>query len=140
MNARLASIPIAFALCAAPGAPAWAVLSVCNRTLDIANVAVALEAAGGQGVPRSEGWWAIAPNRCADVVDEPLGGRRVHLHATDVRGRVLLEGDAGFCTAPRAFRIEGRRDCWLRGHTKGGFVFIDARGDDWTVFLEEPGS
>ena len=109
---------------------------MCNRTLDIANVAVATVEEEAQ---RSEGWWVVAPNRCADIVDEPLRGRRVLLHATDVRGRKLLDGPARFCTAPRSFAIEGREECWLRGHTFGGFVEVETGGrDDWIVFLDEP--
>ena len=130
-RATLASILVPL-LCT----PASAVLTVCNRTLDIANVAVAIVEGETE---RSEGWWVAAPNRCVDVIDGPIERRRLLLHATDVRGRVLLDGPARFCTAPRAFAIEGRGECWLRGHTIGGFQEIEA-GDrpDWTVFLDEP--
>ena len=117
---------------------ARAAFTVCNQTLDIANVAIAtLPGAEGSGA-RSQGWWVVAPNRCAEIEPEDLGDERWHVFAVDVRGEVLVDGGEPFCTAPKSFNIQGRGDCWLRGHTKGNFSAVETEGArDWTVFLRD---
>ena len=117
-------------------APAEAGLAVCNRTLDVANVAIAQ---GEAGRLVSRGWWVVAPNRCADVVHGPLPSRYVYLHATDVRGRSLLPGTARLCVGTGAFEAEARADCAPAGLVAAPFSEIDT-GDarDWTLFLAEP--
>lgn len=115
--------------------PAKAAFTICNQGLDIANVAIG-EASGEQIETR--GWWVIAPNRCANVIHDDLKSRYVYVHATDVRGKVLMDGEATFCTLPRQFRIVGTKDCWQRGYTTGAFREIDTRqAKDWTLFLRE---
>lgn len=139
----------AIAMVSLMASPARAALTVCNQTLDIANVALAVGASdeglgdgtdevSDKGGSRSEGWWVVAPNRCAEIVPDDLGDATYHLLAIDVRGQLLVTGGAPFCTAPRSFRIDGRSNCWLRGHTKGNFMPVETRGArDWTVFLRE---
>lgn len=140
---RAVTVAAALAV-AAPSTPAHAALTVCNQTLDIANLALAVsgdtsgEAAGDGVEGRSQGWWVVAPNRCAEIVPDDLGEETYHLLAVDVRGGLLVTGEVAFCTAPRSFEIEGRGNCWLRGHTKGNFVAVETGGArDWTVFLRE---
>lgn len=114
---------------------ARAAFTICNQALDIANVAIG-EASGEQ--IETKGWWVIAPNRCANVIPDELKSRYIYVHATDVRGKVLLDGDAIFCTLPRQFRIVGTKDCWQRGYTTGAFREIDTRqAKEWTLFLRE---
>lgn len=116
--------------------PAWPSFTVCNQTFDIANIAIG-DATSGQIVTR--GWWVIAPNRCADIVVGDLKSRYFYLHAVDVRGNLMLPGDARFCTRPHQFEVEGTTDCWQRGHATGLFQEIDTKdAQSWTVFLREP--
>ena len=65
-------------------APAEAALTVCNKAAGPARVAL------GRFDGRdwaSEGWWLLAPGKCADVVTGKLDARYYYLYATD--------GDAG---------------------------------------------
>jgi uncharacterized membrane protein len=118
------------------GAPAFAEFAVCNQTLDIANVAIAESSSGAL---KSSGWWVIAPNRCANVVEGVLKSRYVYIHAVDGRGRALLDGKAEFCTDLKQFAIEGQEKCWLRGFTSANFSEIDTKdAQSWTLFLGEP--
>lgn len=115
--------------------PAAAAFTVCNQTLDIANVAVG-EAVGEQIETR--GWWVVAPNRCASVVQGDIKSRFIYVHAQDVRGKILNEGEHKFCLLPRQFRISGTGDCWSRGFGVGPFKEVDTReAKDWTLFLRE---
>jgi uncharacterized membrane protein len=117
-------------------APAFAEFAVCNQTLDIANVAIAESSSGAL---KSSGWWVIAPNRCANVVEGVLKSRYVYIHAVDGRGRALLDGKAEFCTDLKQFAIEGQEKCWLRGFTSANFTEIDTKdAQSWTLFLGEP--
>jgi uncharacterized membrane protein len=118
------------------GEPAFAEFAVCNQTLDIANVAIAESSSGAL---KSSGWWVIAPNRCANVVEGVLKSRYVYIHAVDGRGRALLDGKAEFCTDLKQFAIEGQEKCWLRGFTSANFTEIDTKdAQSWTLFLGEP--
>jgi uncharacterized membrane protein len=115
--------------------PARAEFAVCNQTLDIANVAIAESSTGAL---KSSGWWVIAPNRCANVVQGVLKSRYVYVHAVDGRGRALLDGKATLCTDLKQFAIEGQDKCWLRGFTSAAFTEIDTKdAQSWTLFLGE---
>lgn len=117
------------------GGSAHAEFAVCNQTLDIANVAIAESSTGAL---KSSGWWVIAPNRCANVVEGVLKSRYVYVHAVDGRGRALLDGKSMFCTDLKQFAIEGQDKCWLRGFTSGTFTEIDTKdAQSWTLFLGE---
>ena len=119
------------AMCGAAAAE----FTVCNQTLDIANVAIA---EGGAGKLESRGWWVIAPNRCADVIKGKLKSRYVYVHAVDGRGFAMLDGSARFCTASKQFRVVGSESCWQRGHTIGAFKEVDTKdAQSWTLFLRE---
>lgn len=114
---------------------AHAEFAVCNQTLDIANVAIAESSTGSL---KSSGWWVIAPNRCANVVEGILKSRYVYVHAVDGRGRALLDGKAALCTDLKQFIIDGQEKCWLRGFTSGKFAEIDTKdAQSWTLFLGE---
>lgn len=116
--------------------PAWPAFTVCNQTFDIANVAIG-DASSGRMMTR--GWWVVAPNRCADIVTGALKSRYFYLHAVDVRGNLMVPGEARFCTRPHQFEIDGTDDCWRRGHASGLFREIDTKdAQSWTVFLREP--
>lgn len=123
----------ALALCISSSANAS--FTVCNQMLDIANIAI------GEGVDdaiETRGWWTVAPNRCADIIPDKLKTRYIYVYAIDVRGEILLEGSAKFCTLPRQFRIKGALDCWKRGYTTGRFQEVDTRdAQSWTLFLRE---
>ena len=118
---------------AAQCAAAAADFTICNQTLDIANVAIA---ESGKGELESRGWWVIAPNRCANLVRGSLKSRYVYVHAVDGRGLAMLDGSARFCTASRQFRVTGSDSCWQRGYTIGMFKEVDTKdAQNWTLFL-----
>lgn len=115
--------------------PAAAAFTICNQMLDIANVAIG-EAVGD--LIETRGWWVVAPNRCASVIQGDIKSRYVYVHAVDVRGRELFEGGSTFCMLPRQFRISGTKDCWKRGYATGNFHEVDTQDTrDWTLFLRE---
>jgi uncharacterized membrane protein len=125
---------VALAIACAPFA-ARAEFAVCNQTLDIANVAIA---ESSSGTLKSSGWWVIAPNRCANVVEGILKSRYVYVHAVDGRGRVLLDGKDELCTDLKQFAIDGQDKCWLRGFTSAKFSEVDTKdAQGWTLFLRE---
>ena len=115
--------------------PAAAGFTVCNQTLDIANVAIA---ESGAGKLESRGWWVIAPNRCADVIKGNLKSRYVYIHAVDGRGLAMLDGGERFCTASKQFKADGGGECWKRGYTIGLFKEVDTKeAQSWTLFLRQ---
>lgn len=113
---------------------AHASFSVCNRSGEFLNVALSFESLLGL---RTEGWWAIGPNQCADVIEGPVPVRYVYLHAQDAFGRGVLEGSVPICVSPTQFRTIGDVDCSADGMVEVAFAEIDI-GDaaSWTVFLE----
>jgi uncharacterized membrane protein len=115
-------------------APAHASFSVCNRSGEFLNVALSFESLLGL---RTEGWWSIGPNQCADVIEGPVPVRYVYLHAQDAFGRGVLEGSVPICVSPTQFRTIGDVDCSADGMVEVAFSEIDI-GDavSWTVFLE----
>jgi len=121
-------------LAAAPSAQAQ--FSVCNQTLDVMNVAV-----GYFETPqfRSEGWWTLGPNQCANVIPDRLTARYFYVFAQDVFGKAVLVGDKSMCVAPDRFRIDGELDCLLRGFLEAPFHQIDTqRSERWTFFIVPP--
>ena len=108
--------------------PAQADFLVCNDTFDVVSLAVGVEDEFGD--TWSEGWWVVASSRCARVIRGEITGLSVHVHATDIFNRPVLEPPPGrqariFCTAETRFRIPGDDDCWVRGHIAAPFVAID---------------
>jgi uncharacterized membrane protein len=115
--------------------PAQAGFTICNQTLDIANVAIG-ESSTGQLETR--GWWVVAPNRCADVISGELKSRYFYVHAVDGRGLAMLDGQTVLCTSTRQFKVVGKENCWQRGFTAGAFYEIDTKkAQSWTLFLRE---
>jgi uncharacterized membrane protein len=115
--------------------PAQAGFTICNQTLDIANVAIG-ESSSGELATR--GWWVIAPNRCADVISGDLKSRYVYVQAVDGRGLTLLDGKTVLCSSTRQFEVVGKDNCWQRGFTTGTFQEIDTKAaQSWTLFLRE---
>ncbi|MEL7184687.1 MAG: DUF1036 domain-containing protein [Pseudomonadota bacterium] len=113
---------------------AQAAFTICNRTFDVANVAIGTEAGGDV---TTEGWWKIGPNQCAQVIRQPLDLRNVYVFALDVFGRELLSGAVPLCVGPEKFRIGGaRQDCVLRGHLDARFLEVDTgEARAWRLFL-----
>jgi uncharacterized membrane protein len=120
----------------AAATPARAEFSVCNQTLDVVNVAIGHQA--GE-VFRTEGWWTIGSNQCAEVIREPLANRYIYVFATDVFGQTLIDGTQPMCIAPKKFTIDNPDSCWQRGYREVKFVEVDTKSQDhWTMFLSEP--
>ena len=122
------------ALAAAWADPAAATFTICNRSFDVANVAVGQAERDGIA---TRGWWKIGPNQCAEVIADPLEGGPVHVFALDVFGRTLLAGTVPLCVAPGRFAIEGAGgDCAVRGHLDARFLRIDTgAAQAWRLFL-----
>ena len=128
-------LPGAAFLLLAPAGPALAAFTVCNQTSDIANVAIGEQV---DGQMRTEGWWAIAANRCADVIKVKLSNRYIYVHAVDVQGRPVLKGNVTLCVDTRKFQITGKDACWQRNHLRGLFTEVDTQSsDNWTLFLKD---
>lgn len=121
----------------APG-PAAATLSICNQSGELMNVALAYE--GRRGL-RSEGWWAIGANQCADVIVGRLPARVFYLYAKDAFGRSALEGGVEICVAMEQFRTVGPVDCAAAGMVAVPFAAVDV-GDaaSWTVVIARQGA
>jgi uncharacterized membrane protein len=106
--------------------PAEAGLSVCNKGKHPARVALG-RFDGRDWI--SEGWWTIAPSRCAAVIAEPLDARYYYLYGTDDASGVW-DGRTPFCTAAGGkFVVRGRADCARRGYDRKRFFEIDT-GDN----------
>lgn len=137
ISARTASLHSALvALLLAAAGPAWAGFIVCNQSFDVVNVAIGQEAGDSF---RTDGWWTIGTNQCANVVKTPLANRYVYVYATDVFGQPLLDGKTQMCIAARKFTVTGTANCWQRGNIAVPFLEIDTGSSDrWTFFLKQP--
>jgi uncharacterized membrane protein len=103
-------------------APAQAGLTLCNKTARPARVALGRFDGTAWG---SEGWWTIAPGKCARLVTAPLDARYYYLYAGD-GGAGTWDGDYAFCVAAdEKFSIVGREDCAGRGYERKGFYQVD---------------
>jgi uncharacterized membrane protein len=110
---------------------------VCNDSFDVLNLALARDP--GTGFV-SEGWWSIAPGRCAALLRGTIDSRYIYLYAIDVFNQPVLDGSITFCVEAQGFRIPGRQDCWERGHIAAGFVEIDTGlAEQWITFLNSEG-
>jgi uncharacterized membrane protein len=117
---KLALPALVFALAAS--GPAQAALSVCNKAKTQAKVA--LGRFDGRDW-RSEGWWTLAPGKCADVVPGKLDARYYYLYAADGDAGVW-DGGTGFCVIEdRKFSIAGRGNCAARGYDRRRFFRVD---------------
>ncbi len=113
--------------------PAAAEFAVCNQSFDVVNVAI------GQAINdefRTEGWWTIGPNQCANVIKDELVSRYIYIYAQDVFGQPIMTGTTQMCIAPSKFQIAGINDCWSRGKISAGFIEVDTeKTQRWTLFL-----
>jgi uncharacterized membrane protein len=101
------------------------------------NVAVGQQ---DQGEWRTEGWWTIGSNQCANVIRGDLQNRYVYVYANDVFGQPLLDGTQSMCVDADRFSISGTDDCWKRGYRQAKFVEVDTQAQkSWTLFLNDPG-
>lgn len=117
--------------------PARADFIVCNDSFDMLNLALARDPGSGFV---SEGWWSVAPGRCAALLRGAIDSRYIYLHAIDVFNQPALDGDVTFCIGEEGFRIPDPQDCWLRGHIAAGFIEIDTgRAEQWITFINAEG-
>jgi len=116
-------------------APAEAGLQVCNKARVPAKVSLGRIEAGAW---QSQGWWGIAPGKCATLLGGPLDARYYYLYGTD-GGSGTWGGDMGFCTkAAGSFKIAGRGNCAARGYDSTGFFEIDTQDrTDWKQSLSD---
>jgi len=122
--------------CGGFASPASASFQVCNQTLDVVNVAVGFWDIDSW---RSQGWWTIGPNQCANVIEDTLRSRFIYVYARDVFNRSILEGTTTLCIEPDAFNIPGRENCLANGNLIAPFVEVDTRASErWTFFLTAP--
>ena len=115
--------------------PAFAALNVCNHTARDARVAVG-RFDGTQWM--SEGWWTIAPKKCATVVPWKLKARYYYLYAVD-GGSGSWDGSRKFCVGTTdKWQAPGRTDCAARGMDRKGFFVIDTGArPDYTQTLSD---
>ncbi|HTM78105.1 MAG TPA: DUF1036 domain-containing protein, partial [Devosia sp.] len=93
--------------------PARAEFAVCNQTFDVVNVAIGQQV---EGSFRSEGWWTVGANQCANVIRTELQSRYIYVYAIDVFGQALLAGTQSVCVGDKRFVIDQETDCWQRGY------------------------
>jgi uncharacterized membrane protein len=116
----LALLTVLAAVLAAP--PAHAAFNICNKSALAARVALG-RFDGTQWT--SQGWWTVAPQTCARLLNGPLQARYYYLYASDGAGGTW-EGKTHFCTAPDTkFLVAGRKDCASRGFDRRGFFEVD---------------
>jgi uncharacterized membrane protein len=118
--------------------PARADFRMCNLTSN--RVSVSLAYTDGQNWV-SEGWWNLKPSDCDTLLRGALAAQFYYVYAMDERGGEW-KGKAFMCTSDRAFKIEGRQDCFVRGYDRTGFFEVDTgkEAKNWTVQLTDPGA
>lgn len=132
----LATVGVALAGWLAEAGIAAAGFQVCNQTLDVVNVAIGSQR--GE-VFRTEGWWTIGSNQCANVIQNDLQYRYIFVYATDVFGQELLDGTEPMCVAAEKFTIDGTEECWMRSYRQAKFLEVDTHDQaNWTLFLTAP--
>ncbi|HTQ14480.1 MAG TPA: DUF1036 domain-containing protein [Rhizomicrobium sp.] len=126
---------VALTILAASAAPAHAGFVLCNKTERVAKVALGRFDGSDWG---SEGWWIIAPGKCARLIQTPLDARYYYLYASD-GGAGTWDGTFGFCVADtQKFAIAGREDCGGRGYARRGFYEVDTGHDtDVTKYIAD---
>jgi uncharacterized membrane protein len=104
-------------------------LTLCNRTESALWTAMARRRGDGW---ESRGWWMIAANACARVIDDALLQGVYYVHAAmPTEGgddRLLAAGGAPFCTSPSKFAVTGDEDCEGRFYDTALFSAIATRG------------
>lgn len=133
MQTGVASVSLCIALCLL-GNRAEAMLSLCNQSFDVLNIAIA-EPGPSDHITR--GWWRVAPNQCATLIREPLEAKEYFVFAADVFGNEALPGVTPMCVGTREFEIESQNDCLIRGFLDARFYEVDPQGQEsWTVFVQ----
>jgi uncharacterized membrane protein len=125
----------ALAVALAVAGPASADLRMCNNTSS--RVSVALAYTDGQEWV-SEGWWNLKSLDCVTLLRGALAAQYYYVYAMDERGGEW-KGKAFMCTSDREFKIQGRKDCFVRGYDRTGFFEVDTGKDakSWTVQLTD---
>lgn len=119
-------------------------LLLCNKTNDLIWAAVGR--VKGDGF-KTEGWLAIAPQKCRKGINDELSARYyfVYAEAVDTSGnpviragrRQVWNGTFEMCTKPTRFAIETRNDCARQGLDKTGFMKIDTGAEtNWVLNFE----
>ncbi len=75
----------------------------------------------------SRGWWLLAPDQCAKVINEKLDQSAYYVYAAardDLGDRPLVTGEEAFCLAETRFAILGRDSCEDRGYLRGRFTAV----------------
>jgi len=135
LPASLAVPALAASLLALSAYPADARLSVCNKTVHPATVALGFF--DGKSWT-SAGWWTVPAGECAALVNEPLPARFYYLYAEhqDVGG--AWGGDRSFCVKQGHFEFHGRSDCLAQGYEPKRFFQVDTGNSaDWTENLAD---
>ncbi len=128
---------LALALCVFlfTGKIAYAEFTVCNQSFDVLNIAIGKL---HHDRFRTQGWWKIGPNQCANVIRSPLETRYIYIYAKDVFGKAVLNGSVPMCVAPDRFTIDDEKDCLIRGYLPVPFIEIDTQQTKrWTIFIAE---
>jgi uncharacterized membrane protein len=115
-------IALAIAFLLALAAPTQAGLDVCNKSARAVKVAVG-RFNGTQWM--SEGWWHVAPKKCAELIAGKLVARYYYMYASD--GAVgTWDGGTNFCVGTDdRFAILGRGACSAHGYDRRAFFEID---------------
>ncbi|MBS0279337.1 MAG: DUF1036 domain-containing protein [Proteobacteria bacterium] len=126
----------AIALLPLLGMPAHAGLNVCNKTAK--STRVALGRFDGT-TWMSEGWWILAPKKCAVLVPGTLRARYYYLYAGD-GGAGSWDGETKFCVGigDAKFHSRLRSHCAAYGMDSKGFFTVDTGDDaDYTQTLSD---
>ncbi len=108
---------------------------ICNDTENLVGAALGYRE-DGEWI--SEGWFQIAGNNCASLIEGDLGSRFYYIYAEEAERGGQWRGKIFMCTNEREFRIAGVKDCFKRGHLRTGFFEIDTGGrNSWMVRLTE---
>ncbi len=124
-----ALLPFAFA------PPAQAEFRVCNRTQNLAGVAIGYRAKEGWV---TEGWWWIPSTICTTLIKGELQSRYYYLYAEDAARGGRWGGKVNMCVAENEFKISGVKDCYAKGYQQSGFKEYDTgRHGSWIVQLTD---
>lgn len=103
-------------------------LRLCNRAEGDVWTAIAVRREESW---ESRGWWPLAPDECAKVIDAELDAPAYYVYAglrENGVDRPLAAADERFCIAETRFAIIGRENCPERGFSEGRFTTILSQG------------
>lgn len=111
---------------------------VCNSTQKTVGVAIGYWTTIGW---RSEGWWQVRETSCKTLIKGPLLSRFYYFYAEDADGVGRWNGTVNMCASERKFKINGVKNCFIRGFQRLGFQEIDTENKtSWMVQLVEHAS